>query len=106
MPSYLTKNGTSGMVLWSTNHSLIPPVEGFTRVLTDLSGFVLSPVKTEDSMIHTNATVLVQIDVQESLQTMLEGSYKSGLLKIGLRTAFAHISYLVEQYYDYVKSLK
>lgn len=57
-------------------------------------------------MIHTNATVLVQIDVQESLQTMLEGSYKSGLLKIGLRTAFAHISYLVEQYYDYVKSLK
>lgn len=106
VPSYLTKNGTSGMVLWSTNHSLIPPVEGFTRVLTDLSGFVLSPVKTEDSMIHTNATVLVQIDVQESLQTMLEGSYKSGLLKIGLRTAFAHISYLVEQYYDYVKSLK
>ena len=30
----------------------------------------------------------------------------AGLLKIGLRTAFAHISYLVEQYYDYVKSLK
>ena len=31
-----------------------------------------------DSMVHTNATILVQIEVQESLQTMLEGSYKSG----------------------------
>lgn len=26
-----------------------------------------------------------------------------GLLKIGLRTAFAHISHLVEQYYDYIQ---
>ena len=26
-----------------------------------------------------------------------------GLLKIGLRTAFAHISHLVEQYYEFVQ---
>lgn len=103
MPSYLTRNGTSGMVLWSTHHSHIPPVQGFTRVIAGLSGFVLSPLKTEDSMVHTNATIVVQIDVQESLQTMLEGSYKSGLLKVGMRNAFAHISHLVEQYYGYIK---
>lgn len=30
------------------------------------------------SLMHTNAVLLVQIDVQDSLQTMLEGSYKSG----------------------------
>ncbi|RMX49627.1 hypothetical protein pdam_00003035 [Pocillopora damicornis] len=73
IPSYLTRNGTSGMVLWSTYHSHIPQVQGFTRVLADLSGFVLSP--------HTS----------------------SGLLKVGLRTAFAHISNLVEQYYKCVQ---
>lgn len=31
--------------------------------------------------MHTNAVLLVQIDVQDSLQTMLEGSYKSGEYK-------------------------
>ncbi|XP_078349033.1 uncharacterized protein LOC144633972 [Oculina patagonica] len=103
MPSYLTRNGTSGMVLWSTHHSQIPQVQGFTRVQAGLSGFVLSPITTSGSLVHTKAVLLVQIDVQDSLQTMLEGSYKSGLLKIGLRTAFAHISHLVEQYYDYIQ---
>jgi len=103
MPSYLTRNGTSGMVLWSTHHSQIPQQQGFTRVLVGVSGFVLSPIAASGSLMHTNAVLLVQIDVQDSLQTMLEGSYKSGLLKIGLRTAFAHISHLVEQYYDYIQ---
>ncbi|KAJ7372601.1 hypothetical protein OS493_017872 [Desmophyllum pertusum] len=103
MPSYLTRNGTSGMALWSTHHSHIPHVQGFTRVLAGLSGFVLSPSTSSDSLLHTNVVILVQIDVQDSLQTMLEGSYKSGLLKIGLRTAFAHISHLVEQYYEYIQ---
>lgn len=103
MPSYLTKNGTSGMVLWSTHHSQIPQQKGFTRVLAGLSGFMLSPITTSGSLTHTNAVLLVQIDVQDSLQAMLEGSYKSGLLKIGLRTAFTHISHLVEQYYEYIR---
>ena len=31
-----------------------------------------------DSSVHTNAAILIQIDVRDSLQTMLEGSYKSG----------------------------
>lgn len=103
IPSYLTRNGTSGMVLWSTHHSQMPQVQGFTRVLADLSGFMLSPHTSSDSSLHTNAAILVQIDVRDSLQTMLEGSYKSGLLKVGLRTAFAHISNLVEQYYKCIQ---
>lgn len=103
IPSYLSRDGTSGMVLWSTHHSQIPPLQGFTRVLAGLSGFVLSPEILGESKVHTNATILIQIDVQDSLQTMLEGSYKSGLLKIGLRNAFAHISHLVEQYYAFIQ---
>lgn len=35
-----------------------------------------------DSKVHTNATILIQIDVQDSLQTMLEGSYKSGKVRL------------------------
>lgn len=37
-----------------------------------------------ESKVHTNATILIQIDVQDSLQTMLEGSYKSGTCKVRL----------------------
>lgn len=103
MPSYLTRNGTSGLVLWSTNHSQTPQEKGVTRVFAGLSGFVLSPVISTDNVVHTKAALVVQIDLQDSLQTMLEGSFKSGLLKIGLRTAFAHISQLVEQYYECIQ---
>ena len=79
-----------------------------TRVLAGPSGFVLTPVVLSgniiqclicdsfiqgtvkiyvkkidsfvlpDSSVHTNAVVLVNIDFKDSLQTMLEGSYRSG----------------------------
>lgn len=55
-------------------------VAGKVRRLPALGTTLISLLVIADSMIHTNATVLVQIDVQESLQTMLEGSYKSGNL--------------------------
>ena len=31
-----------------------------------------------DNVVHTKAAIVVQIDLQDSLQTMLEGSFKSG----------------------------
>ena len=31
-----------------------------------------------DNVVHTKAAMVVQIDLQDSLQTMLEGSFKSG----------------------------
>lgn len=55
-------------------------VAGKVRRLPALNTTLMSLLVIADSVIQTNATVLVQIDVQESLQIMLEGSYKSGNL--------------------------
>jgi hypothetical protein len=39
----------------------------------------------------TCLTIVAQVDVQGTLQRMLRGAYKSGLLKIGIRSGFQHI---------------
>ena len=71
---------------------------GCTRIKLGCSGIVVCPEVLQDNVVHARVIVLAQVDVQNSLQSMLEGSYKTGLLKVGLRNAFSHVRSNIEDY--------
>lgn len=98
VPQYLTGDGTCGLVIMSVKHPLLPRSKETVGVQMELSGFVLTPVNGPGPSLHTRATIVAQLDLQDSLQSMLEGTYKSGLLKVGLRTAFSHISEQIQKF--------
>ncbi|XP_031555895.1 uncharacterized protein LOC116292680 isoform X2 [Actinia tenebrosa] len=102
IPSYLTKDNTCGLFVTSVNYPMHKPTKGSVRVQVQPSGFMLSTIENKDGSRHTLVSALGQIDLQDSLQSMLEATFKSGLLKIGLRTGFAHISNQIEKYYSLI----
>eukprot|EP00118_Oscarella_pearsei_P025885 m.308962 g.308962 ORF g.308962 m.308962 type:complete len:386 (+) comp45176_c0_seq1:21-1178(+) len=99
MPAYCTPDGTSGLMVISLRHPREPtPSKGAECVEVAPSGIVLLPGPTEAGEGESTRLVIVaQIDVQRTLQRMLRGAYKSGLLKIGLRSGFQHLSQHIDR---------
>ncbi|XP_028395631.1 uncharacterized protein LOC114519660 [Dendronephthya gigantea] len=96
----------SGMLFVSISQAAEQDKENdYMRIKLGCSGIIICPEELEDNVVHTKVTVLCQIDAQRSLQSMLEGSYKSGLLKIGLRNAFSHIRGNIEDYNNLVSGV-
>lgn len=92
----------SGLLFVSVPHPKVAEQSSCKRIRLGCSGIVACPEVQEDNSVFTRMIVLTQIDVQSSLQTMLEGSYKSGLLKFGLRNAFTHVRSNIEEYNNLV----
>ncbi|CAB3993933.1 Hypothetical predicted protein [Paramuricea clavata] len=87
-----------GLLFVSVSQSDNDQESNCTTIKLACSGIVVCPEILQDNTVHTRVIFLAQIDVQNSLQSMLEGSYKSGLLKIGLRNAFSHVRSNIEEY--------
>ncbi|KAK3756001.1 hypothetical protein QZH41_013188 [Actinostola sp. cb2023] len=78
LPSYITRDGTCGLFLTSVNHPFFQQTKGFNKVHMQPSGFLLSPSRGQDGSLQTLVSILAQIDLQDSLQTMLETTFKTG----------------------------
>ena len=61
------------------------------------SGIVLFPAPDDSGGDATQLVIFAQVDVQRTLQRMLRGAFKSGLLKIGLRSGFQHVTQLIDR---------
>jgi hypothetical protein len=66
------------------------------------SGIILSPYPGPDGAVHTQAVILMQLAFFGALHRMLKGAYNSGLLKLGLRSTFTHISEQLQRFVELV----
>ena len=98
IPSYLDTDRYSGMVVTRVNHTDSERTTGVERILLSPSGVILKPLLDQTGQAHTYCTVLMQINVQSSLQRMFKTAYNSGLLKLGLRSVFGQIKQHLEMY--------
>ena len=98
VPDYLTGDGSCGLVATSVEIPNAFLCKEDLQVKLGPSGFVLRNSVCEDGEDETEVTFIVQIDVRYSLQSMLRGSFKSGLIHIGLRNAFNTLKDLVVNY--------
>lgn len=98
VPPHCTSDGSCGLLVLSTAHSNEPtPSKGADRVFMAPSGIVLLPAPDDSGRDATQLVIFAQIDVQRTLQRMLRGAFKSGLLKIGLRSGFQHVTQLIDR---------
>lgn len=98
IPSYLDTDGCSGMLVTRISHPNSENTAGVERVMLSASGVILRPLSDPTGQTHTYCTVLMQLNVQGSLQRMFKTAYNSGLLKLGLRSVFAQIKQHLEMY--------
>lgn len=91
IPEYCTTDGTSGLLVFSAAHPAFRGTQAEKHVRIEASGIILSAAHTPGGEEATCLTIVAQVDVQGTLQRMLRGAYKSGLLKIGIRSGFQHI---------------
>jgi hypothetical protein len=103
VPDYITHDNKSGFVMFSIDHPEAPgPQKDSQRMHISPSGIVLSPHPGPDGAVHTQAVILIQVACFGALHRMLKGAYNSGLLKLGLRTTFTHISEQLQRFVELV----
>ena len=54
--------------------------------------------EADDEESKTKMTFLLQVNLQGTLQRMLKGSYKSGLLVIGMRQFYLNLNEHIKNY--------
>eukprot|EP00794_Sanderia_malayensis_P009266 gene9266-10244_t len=90
LPEFVTEDGSAGVLVMSVNHPKGRATKDLERIFADISGIVLRDEPSQDNQRHTRVTIIAQIDLQNALQNMLRGAYKSGMLKKGIRNGFGH----------------
>ncbi|CAI8040538.1 hypothetical protein GBAR_LOCUS22576 [Geodia barretti] len=103
VPQFLTQSKESGFVMVSIDHPNAPePQKDSRRMHIGPSGIILSPYPGPDGAVHTQAVILMQLAFFGALHRMLKGAYNSGLLKLGLRSTFTHISEQLQRFVELV----
>ncbi|XP_022089386.1 uncharacterized protein LOC110978583 [Acanthaster planci] len=130
VPLQLTQGESCGILITSVHHPDSQKKQGAVSCNMGLSGCIIKPQQNPQASLSTNPppdteedsasededgllppcragrsevthlTLLGQINLQGSLQPMLKGAYKSGLLVHGMRAFFQN---LTEHIYSYVK---
>ncbi|CAI8040539.1 hypothetical protein GBAR_LOCUS22576 [Geodia barretti] len=99
----LLLDAIEGFVMVSIDHPNAPePQKDSRRMHIGPSGIILSPYPGPDGAVHTQAVILMQLAFFGALHRMLKGAYNSGLLKLGLRSTFTHISEQLQRFVELV----
>jgi len=100
VPDFLTQDATSGLLVMSVHHPQANSSKDLDHVFVDISGLILCDEEDANGEMCTRIFLIMQIDLQNALQNMLRGAFKSGLIKKGIRNGFSHFSKCLSSYYQ------